>query len=56
MIHIAESKVGRRYGDWFLRHINKFQVYNVNHYCTIIRSVFNHYSLILGYYRGNGSP
>ncbi|PKY56340.1 hypothetical protein RhiirA4_438439 [Rhizophagus irregularis] len=25
MIHIAESKVGRRYGDWFLRHINKFQ-------------------------------
>ncbi|KAF0497015.1 RNA polymerase I-associated factor PAF67-domain-containing protein [Gigaspora rosea] len=25
MIHIAESKVGRRYGDWFLRNINKFQ-------------------------------
>ncbi|KAG9304643.1 hypothetical protein G9A89_020207 [Geosiphon pyriformis] len=25
MIHIAESKIGRRYGDWFLRNINKFQ-------------------------------
>ncbi|CAG8437592.1 1718_t:CDS:10 [Acaulospora morrowiae] len=25
MIHIAESKVGRRYGDWYLRNINKFQ-------------------------------
>ncbi|CAG8443471.1 5464_t:CDS:10 [Acaulospora colombiana] len=25
MIHIAESKVGRRYGDWFLRNINKLQ-------------------------------
>ncbi|CAG8514598.1 20056_t:CDS:10, partial [Racocetra persica] len=25
MVHIAESKVGRRYGDWFLRNINKFQ-------------------------------
>ncbi|KAF9364992.1 hypothetical protein BGX34_011829 [Mortierella sp. NVP85] len=25
MIHISESKVGRRYGDWFLRNINKFQ-------------------------------
>jgi translation initiation factor 3 subunit L len=25
MIHIAESKVGRRYGDWFLRNITRFQ-------------------------------
>ncbi|KAG0224577.1 hypothetical protein BGW41_005043, partial [Actinomortierella wolfii] len=25
MIHISESKVGRRYGDWFLRNISKFQ-------------------------------
>ncbi|KAJ3296841.1 Eukaryotic translation initiation factor 3 subunit L [Blyttiomyces sp. JEL0837] len=24
MIHIAESKVGRRVGDWFIRHIAKF--------------------------------
>ncbi|KAG0223524.1 hypothetical protein BGW41_005460 [Actinomortierella wolfii] len=25
MIHISESKVGHRYGDWFLRNISKFQ-------------------------------
>ncbi|CAG8451033.1 5274_t:CDS:10 [Paraglomus occultum] len=25
MVHIAESKVGRRHGDWFLRNINKCQ-------------------------------
>ncbi|CAJ0629834.1 6026_t:CDS:10 [Entrophospora sp. SA101] len=25
MIHIAESKIGRRFGDFFLRHTNKFQ-------------------------------
>ncbi|KAG0052632.1 hypothetical protein BGZ83_002348 [Gryganskiella cystojenkinii] len=25
MIHVSEAKVGRRYGDWFLRNINKFQ-------------------------------
>ncbi|KAK9767552.1 hypothetical protein K7432_002567 [Basidiobolus ranarum] len=25
MIHIAESKVGRRYGDWFIRNIHKFE-------------------------------
>ncbi|KAI8815456.1 RNA polymerase I-associated factor PAF67-domain-containing protein [Cladochytrium replicatum] len=25
MIHIAESKVGRRVGDWFIRNINKFE-------------------------------
>lgn len=23
VVHIAESKVGRRYGDWFLRNINR---------------------------------
>ncbi|KAF9154773.1 hypothetical protein BG015_012030 [Linnemannia schmuckeri] len=25
MIHVSEAKIGRRYGDWFLRNINKFQ-------------------------------
>jgi translation initiation factor 3 subunit L len=25
MIHIAESKVGRRYADWFMRNVVKFQ-------------------------------
>ncbi|RKO91609.1 translation initiation factor 3 complex subunit L, partial [Blyttiomyces helicus] len=25
LIYIAESKVGRRVGDWFIRHINKFE-------------------------------
>ncbi len=24
MIHIADTKVTRRYGDFFIRHINKF--------------------------------
>ncbi|KAJ3043764.1 hypothetical protein HDV00_004170 [Rhizophlyctis rosea] len=25
LVYIAESKVGRRVGDWFIRHINKFE-------------------------------
>ncbi|KAL0077982.1 RNA polymerase I-associated factor PAF67-domain-containing protein [Phycomyces blakesleeanus] len=25
VVHIAESKVGRRYADWFLRNINRFE-------------------------------
>ncbi|KAJ1569964.1 Eukaryotic translation initiation factor 3 subunit L, partial [Nowakowskiella sp. JEL0078] len=25
MIHIAETKIGRRMGEWFIRHINKFE-------------------------------
>ncbi|RKP34077.1 RNA polymerase I-associated factor PAF67-domain-containing protein [Dimargaris cristalligena] len=30
MIHIAESKVGRRYADWFIRNINKLDDIMVN--------------------------
>ncbi|KAF7729262.1 hypothetical protein EC973_004792 [Apophysomyces ossiformis] len=33
VVHIAESKVGRRYADWFLRNVNRFEdiVANLEH-------------------------
>ena len=33
MIHIADTKVARRYGDYFLRQINKLQ--DVSHFTFI---------------------
>jgi len=28
MVHVAEHKVVRKYGDYFIKHINKFEVPN----------------------------
>lgn len=41
MIHIADTKVARRYGDFFIRQIHKFEevIWLITHWCTAACSV-----------------
>ena len=34
MIHIADTKVARRYGDFFIRQIHKFEEVNITVHCS----------------------
>lgn len=39
MIHIADTKVARRYGDFFIRQIHKFEEVRVGDLCSSVGEV-----------------
>lgn len=49
MIHVVESKPGKRYGDYFLRQIVKVRAYNFI-FMTIISRVGGLYFMIIYFF------